>query len=251
MMLSSFPAASAIAIAFLCSTVNAFVVVAHPKSAPVHRLSSAASDGANPNDLFSSTGWAAIQKDLDRVPLFCCANGEGKPLAYTVEIQDTTYTVPFFYCEIDDATEELAKAKAAGTPLGDEVGIIPFPLGKAFQLWAQDQAVIIPNKEAILQAGAPPGSNPIGQQVPLFACMDIMQANEDGTGVLPLFMVLDEANAALAAALEADGGDIDEFEIVSLSLQRAIQLLATVPETPAFQFMAPEKSIKYISEYLS
>eukprot|EP00545_Synedropsis_sp_CCMP1620_P007688 CAMPEP_0119014606 /NCGR_PEP_ID=MMETSP1176-20130426/10041_1 /TAXON_ID=265551 /ORGANISM="Synedropsis recta cf, Strain CCMP1620" /LENGTH=219 /DNA_ID=CAMNT_0006967809 /DNA_START=109 /DNA_END=768 /DNA_ORIENTATION=+ len=202
------------------------------------------------NDLFASDGWGPIEKDLDRVPIFCCANGQGKPLAYTVEIKDATYTVPFFYCDIEDAKEELEKAKE-GTGLGDDVGIIPFPLGKAFQMWAQDKAVIVPNKEAILQAGAPPGSNPIGQQVPLFACMDIMQANEDGGGVLPLFMVLEEANDALASALKMDGGDIDEFEIISLSLQKAVQLLATVPETPAFQFMAPEKSLKYINEYLS
>jgi hypothetical protein len=61
-------------------------------------------------------------------------------------------------------------------------------------MWAQDEAVIVPSKRAILQAGAPPGSNPIGQQVPLFACMEIMQSNEDGTcGVLPLFMDLDES----------------------------------------------------------
>lgn len=29
--------------------------------------------------------------------------------------------------------------------------------------------VIVPNKRSIIQAGAPPNANPMGQQVPLFA----------------------------------------------------------------------------------
>jgi len=129
--------------------------------------------------------------------------------------------------------------------------LIPYPLGKAFQMWANDKAVVVPSKSAIMAAGAPPNANPIGQQVPLFACMDIMQEMEDGTAVLPLFLDLDEANAAMDQALEVDGGSSDDFEVVSLSLPRAVELLATVPETPAFQFMPPMASVKYIQEYLS
>jgi hypothetical protein len=244
-MLSYFPVATILAAIFLCNASSAFVIVKNPAPA-VHKLSAEVKDSG---ELFTSDGWKSIQQDLDRVPIFCCANEKGQPLAYTVEIEDATYTVPFFYCDVEDAQAELELAKNS-TGIGEEIGIIPFPLGKAFEMWAQDQAVIVPNKEAILQAGAPPGSNPIGQQVPLFACMDIMQANEVGGGVLPLFMVLEEANTALELALKMDGGDIDEFEIVSLSLQRAVQLLATVPETPAFRFMAPDKSLKYINDYL-
>jgi hypothetical protein len=208
-----------------------------------------AHSASSANDLFMSDGWKPIQDDLDRVPIFTCANQDGNPLAYTIEMKDETYTVPFFYCDVDDAKVELEQA-TQGTGL-EGIGLIPFPLGKAFQMWAQDEAVIVPSKRAILQAGAPPGSNPIGQQVPLFACMEIMQSNEDGTGgVLPLFMDLDEANAAVASAVEMDGGDVNDFEVVTLSLQKAVQLLATVPETPAFQFMASSRSLQYIEDYL-
>jgi hypothetical protein len=232
-----------VAILFGSASINAFIIVKRSVSA-VHRLT------ANTNDLFASEGWRPIQDDLDQVPIFTCANQEGKPLAYTVEMKDQTYTVPFFFCDVDDAQIELEKA-TEGTGL-DEIGLIPFPLGKAFQMWAQDEAVIIPSARAIMQAGAPPGSNPIGQQVPLFACMEIMQSNEDGSGaVLPLFMDFEEANAAVVSAVEMDGGNVSDFEVVTLSLQKAVQLLATVPETPAFQFVASSKSLKYIQDYLA
>lgn len=49
------------------------------------------------------------------------------------------------------AQVEQAQANMKDMPGLD---IIPFPLGKTFQMWAQDKAVIIPNKEAIQQAGA-------------------------------------------------------------------------------------------------
>ena len=169
---------------------------------------------------------------------------------YTIDMpDDKTFKVPFFYCDVEDAKTELDKSKE-NTGL-DGLDLIPFPLGVAFEMWAKDEAVIVPNKEAILQAGAPPGTNPVGQQVPLFACMDIMQQSEDGKALLPLFMVLEEANAAVSQAVEMDGGTADEFEVVSLSLQRAVEQLATVPNTPAFQFIPPKSSVDYIQKYLS
>ena len=203
----------------------------------------------NADDLFASEGWASIEKDLNGVPIFTCANKQGQPLAYSVEVNDEAYQLPFFYCDIEDAKTELEKARADTNV--DGLDLIPYPLGKAFQMWANDKAVVVPSKSAIMAAGAPPNANPIGQQVPLFACMDIMQEMEDGTAVLPLFLDLDEANAAMDQALEVDGGSSDDFEVVSLSLPRAVELLATVPETPAFQFMPPMASVKYIQEYLS
>jgi|UniRef100_A0A7S2XN35 hypothetical protein len=240
-----------------CITTNSFSIQALTPSSRKYsnslRLGNSANDDdvpKNADSLFQSDGWKNIQNDLDRVPIFCCANEQGHPLAYSIDMGDgKAFTVPFFYCDVDDALEELRKAKE-NTKL-EQLDLIPFPLGKAFQMWAKDQAVIVPNKEAIVQAGAPPNTNPIGQQVPLFACMEIMQQNEKGQDVLPLFMSLDAANDAVKQAVEMDGGKVEDLEVVSLSLQRAIELLATVPETPAFQFMAPPKSYTYIEEYLS
>merc|ERR1712192_40644 len=110
-----------------------------------------------------------------------------------------------------------------------------------------DKAVIIPSEDAIVRAGAPPGTNPLGQQIPLFACMDIMQTKNDGkTPALPLFMSYDEALDATEEAVKSDAGgsNLDDFEIACMSLERAVELLATTvmsednsQETgPSFQF---------------
>ena len=242
-------------IAFMARPTQLFLAPRHHHRRAITSFlsSSPAPSPSTANEIFQSEGWKPIQQDLDKCPVFTCANEAGQPLAFTLETQDRrSYTVPMFYCDVDDAQEELLKAQQ-NTDL-DNIGIIPFPLGQAFQMWANDQAVIVPNKNAVLQAGAPPNVNPIGQNVPLFACMDIMRSrNEDGTGdaVLPMFMALEDANAAVAQAVELDGGNVDDFAVVSLSLNRAVELLATVPETPAFQFVAPEKSFRFINEYLA
>lgn len=220
------------------------------------RLSAAApagednSNAPQQQDLFEMEGWEAIQSDLDRVPIFTVATPEGNPLAYQVTINtDQPYTVPFFYCDVGDALRELEGAKNNTTMEG--LDIVPFPLGKAFQLWCKDEAVIVPSKQAVMQAGAPPGTNPVGQQVPMFACLEIMEENEDGTGVLPLFMSLEDANAAVKEAVAEDGGRAEDLEVVCLSLSGAVEQLATIPETPGFHFIPPSTSMKYISEYLS
>jgi hypothetical protein len=64
-------------------------------------------------------------------------------------------------------------------------------------------------------------------------------------------MVLEEAQAAMKMALEIDGGDPSDFEVVGLSLYRAVEMLATVPETPSFHFIPPASSIEHIRAYLS
>jgi hypothetical protein len=202
-------------------------------------------------ELFESKGWVPIKKDLDSVPIFCVANKEGKPIAYSITINKNTFQVPFFYCDVEDAKGELSKAKEANKELAADMDLVPFPLGVAFELWSKDQAVIIPSAEAIKQAGAPPGTNPIGQSVPLFACMEIMQETPDGKGALPLFMDLEDANAAVDEAVKSDGGSAEDFEVVSLSLNRAVELLATVPDTPGFQFIPPQSSITHIDDYLT
>eukprot|EP00526_Cylindrotheca_closterium_P017935 CAMPEP_0113630164 /NCGR_PEP_ID=MMETSP0017_2-20120614/15668_1 /TAXON_ID=2856 /ORGANISM="Cylindrotheca closterium" /LENGTH=303 /DNA_ID=CAMNT_0000540609 /DNA_START=50 /DNA_END=961 /DNA_ORIENTATION=+ /assembly_acc=CAM_ASM_000147 len=235
-------------------------------------------------ELFESESWKIIKKDLDQVPIFCVANKEGKPVAYSITVKKTkegsdtdkedeepiTFQVPFFYTDVEDAKTELKKAKetTANKDVADEMDLIPFPLGSAFQMWSKDQAVIVPSGKAVQQAGAPPGTNPIGQSVPLFACMEIMQemevpddtdtadSKEEGktkmVPVLPLFMVLEECNAAVDQAVEMDGGKADQFEVVSLSLTRAVEQLASQASGfPGFQLIPPQASIEYINNYLS
>ena len=66
---------------------------------------------------------------------------------------------------------------------------------------------------------------------------------------LPLFMSLEDANAAVLEAVAGDRTKVDDLEVVCLSLDGAIEQLVTVPEeSPSFHFIPPTKSIKYIEE---
>lgn len=235
----------------IVSMANGFLTKGR-SSATSYALQASASDdpsrGSNEERrkrLFESDGWPAIKEDMNTVPVFCCANGEGQPLKYQVN----EYQLAFFFCDVPDAKRELAKARKETSIQG--LDIVPYPLGEVFQMVSENQAIIIPSAEALAAAGAPAEMSPVGQQIPLFACMEIMQELEDGTAVLPLFFKLNEAKAALAMALQADGGDPNDFEVTGLSLERAVEALATVPETPAFQFITPAASIEHIEKYLS
>mmetsp|Transcript_17156 Transcript_17156/g.31055 ORF Transcript_17156/g.31055 Transcript_17156/m.31055 type:complete len:251 (+) Transcript_17156:40-792(+) len=242
---------ASVAVLGVVSVAKGFVV---HRGAPPTRQSiqlQAAADGAGDSNeerrkrLFESKGWPQIKEDMNTVPVFCCANGEGQPLKYQVN----EYELAFFYCHVPDAKRELAKAKEETSIPG--LDIVPYPLGEVFEMVSENQAIIVPGAEDLSAAGCPAEVSPIGQQIPLFACMDIMQELEDGTAVLPLFFKLEEAKAALSMALKADGGDAKDFEITGLSLERAVEALATVPETPAFQFITPAASIEHIEKYLN
>mmetsp|Transcript_5281 Transcript_5281/g.11570 ORF Transcript_5281/g.11570 Transcript_5281/m.11570 type:complete len:264 (+) Transcript_5281:140-931(+) len=254
-----------IAATFAYTTIRA--IPAHCFTLPTYNLpfssrqkftsSTAILESANEkNVLFDTPGWQSIKKDLDQVPVFACANAEGQPMKYRIDLakktgeEESVFDVPLFYTHVDDALAELKKARESADIPGMDIN--PYPLGEIFQMWATDKAVIIPNKNAILQAGAPPNSNPMGQNVPLFACMEIAQENEDGKPVLPLFMELEDANAAVKEAVSYDGGKEEEFEVVCLSLPGAIEMLANADEkSTAFHFIPPSTSLKHIRDYLS
>jgi hypothetical protein len=213
---------------------------------------------SKPNELFDGPGWDAIREELDRVPVFACANEDGKPMKYSVELgtkgsdEKKTYEVPLFYTHVDDAIAERDNARKATPQLN--IDVCPYQLGTIFQLWASNEAVIVPNKKAIVSAGAPPTANPMGQNVPLFACMEMAQENEAGKPVLPLFFELEDAQEALAQAVATDGGDVSEFEIVGLNLPEAVQLLSNAnkkEDAAAFQFIPPSSSIKHIRDVMS
>ena len=210
------------------------------------------------NELFDSPGWEFVRKDLDQVPVFACANAQGQPLKYRMELtnklrkesSDEAFEVPLFYTHVDDALAELIEARKNTPLLG--IDINPYPLGQIFQLWAADKAVIVPNKNAIVQAGAPPNANPMGQNVPLFACMEIAQENEEGKPVLPIFLDLVDIKAAISQAVSFDGGNVDDFEVVCLSLPEAVRMLVNgTKESMAFHFIPPISSLKHIRKYLS
>jgi len=197
----------------------------------------------SPQELLKSEAWNVIKQDMNAVPMFTCANEQGQPLQYEVNGQP----VPFFYVDVDAAAKELEIAREA-TKL--ELDLVPFPLGEVFEKAMEEKALMIPSQAALMAAGAPQGVNPLGQAVPLFACMEIAQEMEDGRAVLPLFFSLPEAQSALAMAMQLDGGNPDDFEVVGLSLIECVQQLATVADSPAFQFIPPASSVEHIRKYL-
>jgi hypothetical protein len=201
--------------------------------------------------MFESEGWKSIADDLNRFPLFSLATPQGNPVAYQITVGDEkTFEIPFFYCDVTEALAELEKALANSVkPEEERLKLIPFPLEQAFKLWCNDKAIIIPSKASMLQAGAPAGTNPIGQRVPMWACLEISEEQEGGLPPkLPIFMALDDANAAVMEAVEGDREKADEFEVVCLSLDGAIEQLVSAEESPSFHFIPPSKSLKYIEE---
>ena len=221
-------------------------VVLHVRYTTMQQASS------KPNELFDTPGWAMIKEELDEVPVFSIANADGLPIKYTINKDDTSFEIPLFYTHASDALVELKKAKE-NKPLLQSPGmdISPYPLGDIFELWANDAALIVPNKKSIMQAGAPPTAIALGQQVPLFACMEIAQENESGKLVLPLFFELEDANDAVSQAVSSDGGKMEDFEVVGLNLPEAVSLLANAREEQSFQFVPPASSLKHIRDYLS
>eukprot|EP00613_Pedinella_sp_CCMP2098_P081662 CAMPEP_0171937492 /NCGR_PEP_ID=MMETSP0993-20121228/34659_1 /TAXON_ID=483369 /ORGANISM="non described non described, Strain CCMP2098" /LENGTH=272 /DNA_ID=CAMNT_0012578853 /DNA_START=188 /DNA_END=1006 /DNA_ORIENTATION=+ len=230
-----------------------------PHAATPAAPSETPNEGGLFGDLFESARWPAVQKELDVLPMFTCSNEQGQPLQYDVG------GVPraMFYADVTAAKAELEQSRSKFPDLA--IDLVPFPLGQVFQAWQEGDALVVPSASAMRAAGAPAGASPVGQQVPLFACMGIMREREgDGRPVLPLFLVYEEAVAARNEALvkdgpgagDGDGGNGDVSEVVALSLLQAVQLLATTlddgnEEAPAYQFVPPEASVQHIREYLA
>ena len=183
--------------------------------------------------------WGPIKKELDHVPVFSTANSQGQPLQYNVGGDP----VGFFFCDVDAAKAELEKAKEE-TKM-DGLQILPFPLGEIFEMGGKKLAAIIPGAEALEAAGAPKDINPVGQQVPLFGCMEITANQPDGTEKTPLFFTYKEAEAAMNMALDSAGGGDQKFEITVMPLVKAVQTMASNNEK-SYMFESPESSLVYL-----
>jgi len=235
----------------MISSAQSFQSIHVTSSLVRHSSKSTALQSSEPNELFDAPGWPAIEKELDQVPVFALANAEGQPIKYSIGKSDSeAIEIPLFYTHVEDALAELEKAKESNPLPGMDIN--PYPLGGIFKMWATDAAVIVPNTKAIMQAGAPPNANPMGQNVPLFACMEIAQEDEKGNPVLPMFLDLEDANDAVTQAVSFDGGKAEDFEVVGLNLPEAVNLLANSKDgSTAFNFVPPESSLRHIRDYLT
>ena len=104
-----------------------------------HQPASSLQSSIQPNELFDSPGWGAIEQELDQVPVFAVANADGQPIKYLIERKDNSFEIPFFYTHVEDALQELEKAKE-NSPNLKGMDINPYPLGGIFRMWATDAA---------------------------------------------------------------------------------------------------------------
>ena len=198
---------------------------------------------AKPKDpIVDAPGWGRVKALLDRLPVFTVANEQGQPLQYEADGKP----LALLYADVDAAKSELKSAKEEHPSLG--LDIVPMGLGEAFQLHRKGDPVLIPSQDSMEAAGAPKGASPLGQELPLFACMEMAVQGEDGKPVLPLFLDRGEAQRAVEDAMAADDSDT-KLEIVGLSLHKALEQLVS-QESSAFSFVPPASSLAHIQSYL-
>lgn len=199
-------------------------------------------------EIFDNPGWAALSAELDQCPAFSVANAEGQPLQYEREGN----ALAMFYTDLDAAKAELSQARSQLPELA--LDIIPVGIGSAYKLACEGKAVLVPSRMEQAQASGPEGESFPGDALPLFGCLELSQRGADGAPRLPLFMSASDAQAAVAqasAAEEQESGEKVELDIMVLSLERAVELLITVPDTPAFNFVPPTSSLDFIRAYLA
>eukprot|EP00429_Kryptoperidinium_foliaceum_P070620 CAMPEP_0176069244 /NCGR_PEP_ID=MMETSP0120_2-20121206/34570_1 /TAXON_ID=160619 /ORGANISM="Kryptoperidinium foliaceum, Strain CCMP 1326" /LENGTH=235 /DNA_ID=CAMNT_0017402873 /DNA_START=22 /DNA_END=729 /DNA_ORIENTATION=- len=196
----------------------------------------------SPVDFFSTEQWRPIEKDLNSAPVFAVVTPDGLPFQYSSQ------KTPHFYCDADDALDVLAKIQSKTNVKG--FNVVPFPLGEAFELYSNNKATIVPSQKAMIEAGGSTDINPVGQQVPLFGCLDITETTVDGRQRVPLFMSLVDARKAIKkAAKRSSGVELEDLEMTCLSLSGVVEHMTTYPNASGFSFVPPASSREYVSAY--
>eukprot|EP00316_Scyphosphaera_apsteinii_P013265 CAMPEP_0119330974 /NCGR_PEP_ID=MMETSP1333-20130426/79433_1 /TAXON_ID=418940 /ORGANISM="Scyphosphaera apsteinii, Strain RCC1455" /LENGTH=209 /DNA_ID=CAMNT_0007340461 /DNA_START=94 /DNA_END=723 /DNA_ORIENTATION=+ len=191
-----------------------------------------------------SPSWPPLRRLLDALPVFTVANEEKKPLQYEVDGQP----MAIFYADVLAAKNELEAARHQHPDLNCD--LIPVGLGAAYTLSCVGKASLVPSITELTAAGMPAGMPAVGQELPLFACMEMSRETEEGGTVLPLFMSFEDCEAAVKQAREADG-DGSDLEIVGLSLPSVVEHLSSIADDrPTFTFVAPTRSTDHIREYV-
>ena len=126
-----------------------------------------------------SAAWPLVQAALDKLPVFTVANSEEQPLQYQVGERK----LAVFYADVKVATKEYIAARDRAE--GGETAlvgcdIIQIGLGAAYKLSVEGTAMIVPGMAELRAAGAPEDAQPIGQELPLFACMEMKLQGDAG-----------------------------------------------------------------------
>ena len=186
---------------------------------------------------------AELENPLDNFMVFAVANEEKKPLSYTVNGKSQA----IFYADVKVAMSELETAKAQHPDL--DCDVVPIGLGTAHKMSNEGTATLVPGMRELTAAGMPAEFSPVGQELPLFACMEMKKETEDGSTVLPLFMSFDDCEAAVLEARKVNNDP--GLEIVGLSVESVVDHLSSAADgTPPFDFVAPSSSTEHLSSYI-
>lgn len=190
----------------------------------------------------ASTAAAALNK----LPVFAIANREKKPLEF--KVGDVMKAV--FYADVAAAMDQLKTTKRESPDLYAQHGcdVITVGLGSAYKLACDGKAVIVPGVADLRGAGAPEGVQPMGIELPLFACMKMWKMDDSSKPVLPLFMSHADCAAQVAEANEAEKPDVP-LEISILSLSSVVEHLAE-PSSDSFAFVPPSASVEHFNTYV-
>jgi hypothetical protein len=179
------------------------------------------------------------------------ANEDGQPLEFKVGDRP----IALFYADVEAAKTQLAGIQKQSPDLTCD--LMPVGLGSAFKLSCQNKAMVVPGLAELVAAGAPEDAQPLGQELPLFACMKMSREREGDDGpVVPLFMSFadcDKAVKQVTDAAETDEETKAALEISCLSLASVVEQLAGLDEpasSGAFAFEAASASLQHIEAYV-
>ena len=191
--------------------------------------------------LTDSPGWPPLQRLLDELPVFAVADEEGTPVQYDVDGE----SMAIFYADVLEAAAAVREVPDL------DYDLVPVGLGAAYALSCEGKAALVPGATELTAAGMPAGMSAVGQELPLFACTEMSQETEEGGVVLPLFMSLEDCQAAVQQARDADGDEV-ALEIVGLSLPSVVEQLSSIAgDAPSFTFIAPTRSTEHIRDVAS
>ena len=152
----------------------------------------------------------------------------------------------FFYLDVNAAQVELKKAEEETKMEG--LNLTPFPLGEVFEMGVKKLGIVIPAQDAIEAAGAPAGMSPVGQQVPLFGCMDMVENLPDGSMMVPMFFNKGEAESAMNMAVAGldDEAEKAKFKVDVMPLAGAVQMQVQEFGKRSFTYVPDSAALDYL-----
>ena len=196
-----------------------------------------------------SDKWPALQGVLDALPVFTVANGDGQPLQYQAQGPTGAGQLAIFYTDVKAAEAQYKVAREQFPDLGCDIASVG--LGFAYKLASDGKAMLVPGVADLVGAGAPEDAQPMGQELPLFACTALRrdaEGDDDGKDPkVPLFV----SHADCAAAISTAPGGPLEIDVV-LSLQSYVEELAGLDDPTAgeFAFVPPSAALQHVASYV-